>query len=64
MMLTLEIEANDWLTNGAPARKRRSAAHSRRRRSFNDLDYNDMADRHILRQHVPFFSEFPFVLIC
>ena len=58
MMITLEVEAKSWLTNGAPARKRRSAVKSRRRRSFNDLDYNDIADRHILRQHVPFFSEF------
>merc|ERR1711935_242785 len=57
MMITLEVEAKSWLTNGAPARKRRSAVKSRRRRSFNDLDYNDMADRHILRQHVPFFNE-------
>ena len=55
MLDTLVQEATDWNTNGA-GRKRRSVK-SRRRRSFNDLDYNDPADRHILRQHVPFFSK-------
>lgn len=55
MISALLQEANDWNTNGA-GRKRRSVK-SRRRRSFNDLDYNDPEDRHILRQHVPFFNE-------
>jgi len=29
----------------------------RKRRSFSDLDYDDLEDRKILRQHVPFFNE-------
>ena len=55
MISTLLQEANDWNTNGAGRKKR--SVKSRQRRSFNDLDYNDPEDRHILRQHVPFFSK-------
>ena len=35
-----------------------NAKRKRKRRSFDELDYNDPADRDIFRQNVPLFSKY------